>query len=148
MKVRSALWLALVGLVALACREPVLVLPGGKLDGELRPAGDRFAPADGFATAQLETRPEDPYSVNITYTVVDGRSYVNAGGSESNWAKNVSADPRVRLRVDGALHELVAVRVTDRAEIASFGKAWLAQSSTRRDPLSFDEVWLYRLEPR
>lgn len=145
MSARSAVLLACV---ALACREPFSVLPGGKLEGELRPAGAGFSPADGFGTAQLETRPEDPYSVNITYTVVNGRSYVNAGDTETTWAKNLNADRRVRLRVDGALYELRAERVTDREEIAVFGKAWLSQSSTRKDPARFDEVWLYRLGER
>lgn len=145
MNAKSAVLLACL---ALACREPFVLLPGGKLDGELGAAPAAFLPADGYATAQLETRPEDPYSVNITYTVVNGRTYVNAGGSESNWAKNVSADPHVRLRVDGVLYELRAERVTNPEEIALFAKAWLSQSSARRDPSSFDEVWLYRLEPR
>jgi hypothetical protein len=145
MNARSAVLLACL---ALACREPFAVFPGGRLEAELRPAGAPFSTEDGFATAQLETRPEDPYSVNITYTVVNGRTYVNAGDTETTWAKNVNTDPRVRLRVDGALYELRAERVTDREEMATFARAWLGQSSTRKDPTRLDEVWLYRLEQR
>lgn len=141
MNTKSAL--LFVGL-ALACREPFSVVPGGKLEGEVRAAA--LALPDGFGTAQLETRPQDPYSVNITYTVVGGRVYVNAGDSETTWATNLKTDPRARLRVDGALYELRATRVTDRDEIARFAAAWLGQSSTREDPTTLDEVWLYRLD--
>jgi hypothetical protein len=145
MNARTVVFLACL---ALACREPFVVLPGGKLGGEVLTSAPEFTSTDRHGTAQLETRPDDPYSVNFTYTVVSGRIYANAGDTETTWAKNVNADPRVRLRVDGALYELRAERVTDPAEIAVFGKAWLSQSSTRRDPSGFDEVWLYRLEPR
>jgi len=141
--------LALLALaaLALACRDPLLLLPGGKLDGAVKPAPPALA--DGYATGQLETRPEEPYSVNVVYTIVDGRIYVNGGAEERTWAKNLAADPRARLRVeDGGIYELRAERVTDRAEIAEFGKAWLAQSSFRKDPSSFEEVWVFRLEPR
>jgi hypothetical protein len=138
----------IIALLGTACREPVLIFPGGKLHGELRANPGPHVLLDGHATAQLETRPEDPYSVNITYTVVGGRTYVNAGDQETTWAKNAIADPRVRLRVGSALYELRAVRVTDREELGSFARAWLRQSWTRKDPSLFEQVWLFRLDPR
>lgn len=49
-----------VACLALACGEPLAVFPGGELQGDLRPAGAAFSAADGFGTAQLETRPEAP----------------------------------------------------------------------------------------
>ena len=54
----------------------------------------------------------------------------------------------VRLRIDGALYDLRAERVTDAVEIASFGKVWARQSMFLRDPAQFEEVWLYRMAPR
>jgi hypothetical protein len=57
---------AVVTPLATACREPVLILPGGRLDGELHASPGAHASVDGFVTAQLETRPDDPYSVNMT----------------------------------------------------------------------------------
>jgi hypothetical protein len=142
-------WLApLTLLLALACSDPFVLMPGGKLDGEVRaaPADFTFAGSDGMA--QLETRLDEPYSVNLVYTVVGGRLYVNAGDTETRWVKNLTADPRVRLRIDGVLYELSAERVTDAQELAAFAKAWLGQSTFRRDPTSFPEVWVYRLVPR
>lgn len=139
--------LALAALT-LACNDPFVLLPGGRLGGETHPAPPGFAFAESSGTAQLETRPQDPYSVNIVYTVLDGRLYVNAGDTESTWVKHMQADPNVRLRVDGVVYDLRAERVTDRNEIVAFGKAWTSQSAFRRDPASFDQVFVYRLVPR
>ena len=61
---------------------------------------------------QLETNPAEPYSVNLAYTVLGGRFYVNAGGTETRWAAHIAADPRVRLRLDERLYDLRARRVT------------------------------------
>jgi len=139
-------WLPLLSV--LGCNDPFVVFPGGKLDGELRPAPADWSFAETSGTAQLETRTGDPYSVNVAYTVLDGDLYVNAGDTETSWVQNIQADPEVRLRVDGALYDLRAVRVTDPEEIAAFAEAWTSQSWFRRDPTKLEEVWLYRLEPR
>jgi hypothetical protein len=124
------------------------LLPGGALDGERVSAPSDWGFAGDSGTGQIETRPEDPYSVNLVFTVVEGRVYVNAGASETRWVKNIQADPRVRLRIEGRIYELRADRVTDAAEIAAFGEAWTSQSFFRRDPRKPDEVWIYRLDPR
>jgi hypothetical protein len=139
------LWIALA---SIGCNGPFVLLPGGKLDGELRAAPSDWAFAGDYGTIQLETRPGDPYSVNIAYTVLDGRLYINAGDTETQWVKNMTADPRVRLRMDGVLYELRAERVTDRADILVFGEAWTSQSVFRRDPAELDPVWVYRLAAR
>ena len=138
----------LLGLAASGCNGPWLLLPGGKLAGEPRPAPSDWAFAGTHGTVQLETRPEDPYSVNVAFTVVDGRLYVNAGDTETQWVKNIVANPLVRLRMDGGLYDLRAERVTDAEEIAAFGENWTGQSMFRRDPTGLDEVWLYRFAPR
>jgi hypothetical protein len=138
----------LLALAAFACGGPFAVLPGGELDGEVEPVPSDWAFAGDYGTIQLETRPEEPYSVNIAYTVLEGRLYVNAGDTETQWVKNMTATPLVRLRMDGVLYELRAERVTDAAEISTFGKAWTSQSFFRRDPAELDEVWIYRLVAR
>jgi len=135
-------------LAALGCNSPTGLLPGGELEGEARPAPADWAFAGDYGTIQLETRPEDPYSVNLAFTVIDGHLYINAGDTETQWVKNIGLDPRVRLRMDGALYELLAERVTDRDEIGAFGKAWASQSMFLRDPAELDEVWIYRLVAR
>ena len=138
----------LLGMLALACNGPLGVLPGGELAGESRSTPPDWTGVQKAGTVQLETRPEEPYSVNISYRVVDGRLYINAGDTETEWVKHIAANPDVRLRMDGVLYALRAQRVNDRAEIARFGKAWTGDSMFLRDPAQFDEVWVYRLRPR
>jgi hypothetical protein len=135
-------------LATIGCNGPFALLPGGKLDGEVKPAPSDWAFAGDYGTVQLETRPEEPYSVNVAYTVLEGRLYVNAGDTETQWVKNMTVSPLVRLRMDGVLYDLRAERVTDTAEISAFGKAWTSQSMFRRDPAELGEVWVYRLVSR
>ena len=133
---------------ATGCNGPWSLLPGGELDGPVEPPPSDWSTLGEYGTAQLETRAEEPYSVNLAFTVMDGRVYVNAGGNETQWVKNMEAEPRVRLRVQGTLYELQAERVTDPGEIAAFARAWTSQSTFRRDPTGYPEVWIYRLGPR
>ncbi len=140
------LFLALVA--TSGCNGPFGLLPGGPLEGDAAQTPSNWAFAGDYGTVQLETRPEDPYSVNIAYTVLADHLYINAGDTETQWVKNLTANPRVRLRMEGQLYDLLAQRVTDRATIVAFGKAWTDQSMFRRDPAGLDEVWLYRLVSR
>jgi len=135
----------LLGLVG--CGGPVLVFPGGALEGPVAPAPESFAFARDAGTVQLETRPEEPYSVNVNGTVVGEAFYVSAGGSASRWVRHIQADPRVRVRIGGTIYALRAERVTDAAELDAFAEAWL-QNRWARDPRQFDEAFVYRLEPR
>ncbi len=141
------LFVLLLAFVPAGCNGPILLLPGGSLDGDVMPAPSDWAFAGESGTVQLETRPEAPYSVNVAFTVIDGQLYINAGGTATQWVQNIAANPLVRLRVNGVLYDLRAERVTDSAEIAAFGEAWTSQSAFRRDPTELDEVWLYRFAP-
>ena len=143
---RTLLLASLLG--ALACNGPLLLLPGGGLEGEAAPAPADWSFAGEFGTAQLETRPGDPYSVNVAYTMLDGQPYVNAGDTETQWVRNIAEDPNVRLRVDGTLYALRAERVSDAETVAVFAEAWTSQSFFRRDPTELERVYLYRLVPR
>ncbi len=145
----SSRWLVLsFALIVSGCNGPLLTLPGGALQGESKPAPMDWSSAGDSGMAQLETNPEDPYSVNLVFTVVGGAVYVNAGDTETQWVRHITANPAVRLRIDGALYELRAERVVDRDTVAAFAEAWTSQSMFRRDPRELDEVWLYRLVPR
>jgi len=140
--------LPILCLLALAaCGGPVATFPGGALDGPVKPVPASWEFARGVGTVQLETRPSDPYSVNIACVVVGDGLYVSAGDNESRWVENMEADPRVRLRINGDLYELAARRVSDEAEIDAFAEEWI-KNSWARDPRGLDEVWIYRLGPR
>ena len=77
--------------------------------------------------------------------MIEGSLYINAGDTETQWVKNMTADPLIRLRLDGVLYELRAERVTDVAAIARFGEVWTSQSMFMRDPSELDEAFVYRL---
>lgn len=133
-----------------ACQGPTGLLPGESLDGmgEVVEAPADWSFAGEAGGVKLETNPSEPYSVNLAYTVLQGRLYINAGGTETQWAKNIAADSRVRLLLDQRLYELDARRVVERTEVEAFAEAWTGQSFFRRDPLQYEEVWLYELAAR
>ncbi len=134
--------------VILGCGGPMGLLPGGKLSGETTAPPAEWDSVGQYGQMQLETRPEDPYSVNINYTLVGGQMYANAGDTETQWVKNIAADPRIRIRLDGRIYLGLAERVTDPAEIARFGKVWASQGRFYRDPSELDPAFVFRLLPR
>jgi hypothetical protein len=138
---------ALFAFALAACGGPLGTFPGGALDGPVKSPPKSWEFARDAGTVQLETRPEDPYSVNIACAVVDDRLYVSAGDNKTRWVENMEADPRVRMRIQGDVYELAAQRVTEKAEMDSFADEWI-KNSWARDPRDFDEVWIYRLGPR
>lgn len=130
-----------------ACEGPTALFSGGALEGPVEPLPPSFDFASDAGTVQLETRPEDPYSVNIACTVVGEGLYVSAGGNRAQWVEHMEADARVRLRVEGVIYELHAQRVTDAGEMDAFAEAWL-QHAWARDPRGYDEAFVYRLVGR
>ncbi|MBW2363356.1 MAG: hypothetical protein JRG84_20865 [Deltaproteobacteria bacterium] len=58
----------LVALATSGCNGPFGLLPGGALEGEARPLPPEWSFAGDYGTAQLQTKPEEPYSVNLAYT--------------------------------------------------------------------------------
>jgi len=140
--------LGVLGLLSLAaCGGPIVVFPGGALDGPVEPTPASFDFARDAGTIQLETRPEDPYSVNIACAIVGDALYVSAGENKSQWVENMEANPLVRLRIEGNVYELSARRVTDDAEMQAFADEW-NKNAWARDPMSLDEVWVYQLGAR
>lgn len=143
-------WMA-TGPFALLCLlgcGPVLLLPGGELSGPVEAAPSDWSFSDEISTIQLETRPADPYSINIWAVGLGDRLYVHAGANRSRWVENLSADPRARVRVAGKLHPMTAVRVEDATEFATFADAYKKKYGVRPRNENVAEVYLYRLEPR
>ena len=132
----------------LGCGGPFVVFPGGALSGPVVPVPESFAFAEDAGTIQLETRPADPYSVNIAGIVIDGRLFINAGDTRTTWVEHMEADPRVRTRIDGQIYELRAERVTDSAEMKAFAQAWVDRVTFGRDPTKLDVAYVYELKRR
>jgi len=142
-------WFAVALLLALGCG-PLVMVPGGELSGTVKPVPGDWSFTDSVETVQLETRPEDPYSVNVWGVAAGGGFYIASGRGESAaWAKHIAADPRVRVRVGNDLYELVAVRTADEAEMNAFlDAAKKKYEDFEPDESQRKEAILFRLEPR
>ena len=143
-------WLA-AGPFALACLfgcGPTLLLPGGELSGPTEPPPSDWAFSDEVSTIQLETRPSDPYSVNIWAVGLGDRLYVHAGANRSRWVENLLADPSARVRVEGKLYPMAAARVVEAAEFAAFADAYEKKYGMRPRNENVADVYLFRLEGR
>jgi hypothetical protein len=129
--------------------DPIVMIPGGQLSGEVASAPDDWRFTNATDTFQLETRPADPYSVNVWAVAVEDSIYVAAGsGMETTWAQHIASDDRVRLRIGETIYELRASE--DSAEETR--NAFLAAVKKKYDYDSDDEdenkALLFRLDPR
>lgn len=117
--------------VAPGCGGPFLVFPGGELAGEVvtPPPADWSGIDSTFL--DLETRPEDPYSVELNYVVKDGQLYIDPAEGRT-WFEHIRRDPKVRVRFGDKIYLLEAVQVGRPGEIPGF------------DP----DRYVYRLDPR
>lgn len=146
---KPALLLALVWIAPIAgCGRPFVLLPGGALEGPTVSAPESWSFTDAVKTVQLETRPADPYSVNIWVIAVGGSLYVHAGANRSAWVENLEADPNTRLRVNDSIYELAAARVDDQAEFDRFSDAYERKYGRRPRNGNVAEAYLFRLRPR
>jgi hypothetical protein len=115
----------------LGCGGPLLVFPGGELSGEVvtEPVTDWSFANDTFV--DLETRPGDPYSVELNYVVKDAQLYIDPAEGRK-WLDYIREDPRVRVRFDGKVYPLEAVLVGQPGELEGFD----------------EDRFVYRLDPR
>jgi hypothetical protein len=139
--------LALAAAVA-GCGGPCVLLPGGALEGSTVATPDGWSFTDAVDTVQLETRPADPYSVNIWVIALGGDLYVHAGANRSTWVEHMEADPNVRLRVDDSIYELAASRVEDQGEFDRFSDAYEQKYGRRPRNENVGEAYLFRVSPR
>jgi len=135
-------------LLALMGCGPITMLPGGQLSGQIEPVPADWGFTDAVKTVQLETRPSDPYSVNIWGVGVGKRFYVAAGDPESRWAAHIAENPDVRLRVDQSLYELRAERSDDPGEREAFLAAVQRKYDWEPDADQENEAILFRLVAR
>lgn len=140
---------SLVVVLCLAgCSEPFIVFAGGELSGEVEPPPDDWSELASEETFQLETRPEDPYSVNLWAVGIGRDVYIGTGPGGTSWSEYIQEDPRVRLRVGDTLYPLLARPVTDLRE-----RRVVAQAYAEKYGLDSDENWLtdalvFRLDRR
>jgi hypothetical protein len=149
MLTRPALVLALMlAAPSTGCGRPIVLLPGGALEGPTLATPESWSFTDAVKTVQLETLPDDPYSVNIWVIALGESLYVHAGANRSTWVENLERDPAVRLRVNGSIYELAAARVEEQAEFDRFSDAYERKYGRRPRNGNVAEVYLFRLGAR
>jgi hypothetical protein len=156
MRLEETFACVVVVLLVAACG-PLGPLSGGALRGTLQkdsvPDWSFTAEHD---TLQLETNPDDPYSVNTWCVGVADRLYVPTSmirgpksPAEREWVQHATRDPRARIRIGDALYERHAVRVTDTAEYDAARAALASKYELAPDDLDPErEIWIFRLDPR
>lgn len=137
--------LLLIGLVA--C-DPLVMIPGGELSGDTQPVPENWSFTDEVETVQLETRPDDPYSVNIWGVGVEGDFFIASGKSDNAWARHIATDDRVRLRVGETIYEMRAERDDSTEGKERFLTAAKAKYDFEPEPDQASEAILFRLVPR
>jgi hypothetical protein len=132
MKLAALILLAFV----VGCGGPWGPIAGGRLTGtaSAQPVENwRFAKS--FTHMEIETRPDDPYSVTIYHYVIDDDLYVEAGKSWwSRWREFLHTNPEVRVRFGDTVYPARAVLVSDPAEIARVLPAFYEKDSDEPSP--------------
>lgn len=127
---------------------PLITIPGGSLSGTAAPVPTDWSFSDEVETVQLETRPSDPYSVNVWGVGLGDRFYIAAGDPENRWARNIEADPEVRLRIGETIYEMRAEVTRDPADREAFLAAARTKYDWEPEADETDDAILFRLGPR
>ena len=150
--------IAAVGVFVFAGCGPIGPIPGGALSGDVGAvAVADWSFADDVVSAQLETRPADPHSVNTWFAAVGEQLYVPTSmilgplhPEGRSWVAHVAEDDRVRIRLGDTVFERRAMRVAD--DSAEYQAARLALEAryeiavSDRDPER--TIWIFRLVPQ
>jgi hypothetical protein len=138
---------AFLFLLAFTACGPLVMIPGGELSGREQAVPGSWDFAQDVDTFQLETNPEDPYSVNV-WGIASGVDFFVAGARESGWVERLMADSRVRLRIGEDLYDLRGVPVSDADSIARFVAEVKRKYDRDLDPSDQEDAVLFRLEAR
>ena len=133
--------------VALAACGPIIGIPGGRLSGAVAPPPSDWSFSDAVETFQLETRPDDPYSVNIWGVAVGEHFYIGTS-PDTAWSQHIADDPRVRLRLGETLYELRAERAGEDADREAYWASVKRKYDYEPDPEQMEGGLFFRLFPR
>ncbi len=140
--------LGLTLLLLAGCAEPMIVLPGGALGGTRGDPPADWTEYNDIEVIQLETRPEEPYSINIWAAGIGGDLYVATSADGTRWTEHIDRNRDVRIRVLDTIYELEAVAVLDHEE-----RQRVAAEYVTKYDVDSDDNWvaagrIYRLDRR
>ena len=147
-RMARSLILPLILVVLAGCSEPFIVFAGGELSGHEQTPPDDWSQLESEELFQLETRPNDPYSVNIWAVGIGEDAYIGTGPDGTNWSSYIQDDPRVRLRVGETLYPLLAHPVTEREERRRVALAYAEKYGMDPDENWLKDALVFRLDRR
>jgi hypothetical protein len=115
-------WASLGLLLAFAPLAACGPIPGGSLEGHFAeiPSDWTSAVKDGHTLCEIESRPEDPHSIQLDCFLYDGALFVQSHRwaqadwwPVQSWASIWLEHPEVQVRIGDALYPLLAVPVTE-----------------------------------
>ncbi|MCY3620912.1 MAG: hypothetical protein OXH68_04275 [Gammaproteobacteria bacterium] len=143
------LFFAMIAMLVAAGCEPTFVFAGGELAGTERPMPSDWGFTEDFGTVQIETRPTDPYSVNVWGVSVNRNFYVAASdASDAAWARAIETEPQVRLRIGDDIYPLLARRTEDPEELADVADAYIDKYGGEPERSFIRHAWVFRLGSR
>lgn len=125
---------AIALMATIGCGGPVGPFSGGRLSGDEGSWPIDWSEATELQEIQLETAPDDPHSINVWVVVLDAEAFIVTSllmgpdvPEERAWVRNISGDPRVRVRVDGVVYPAHLEALEDSARIAQVLAAFRAK---------------------
>ncbi|MFP6835971.1 MAG: hypothetical protein VB948_07655 [Pseudomonadales bacterium] len=140
--------LAVATILLGACSEPFIVFAGGPLEGKVTDPPHDWSLLAEANTVQLETQPDNPYSINIWIAGIGPDCYIATDDDGTTWTDYIQANRDVRLRVEQQIFPLEAVRVMDPQEHNRVSAAYASKYG-----LDTDDNWVmsgqvFRLDRR
>lgn len=119
-KFRTGFAGVLIALSMFGCSGPLWQFPGGALSGPEQQLNSARIPAEG-GVMQLETNPDEPYSVNVGYVVIGGSAYIDPADSR-RWYQNIKSNALIRVRFNDSdvVYTAVAVAEVDPEVLSGF----------------------------
>ncbi len=125
-----------------------LPFSSGALEGTVTQSPDDWSEVAKTEIIQLETNPDEPYSVNLWICQVDADLYVYAGDSRAQWIENLEKNSAARLGVTGAIYELQGERIIDQELFDEFAECWNSKYGNYPRNRNANETYLVRLTTR
>ena len=133
-------------IILVSCAEPRSMMPGGQLSGEVFAVPLTWV--DVPEIIQVETRPSDPYSINIWGVAIGQHLYIATSDSGTTWSDFLNTDSDLRARVGFSLYELSAASITDPAERSRVAAAYVSKYELDKDDNWVDTGLIFRLDRR
>jgi hypothetical protein len=127
---------------------PVWMFPGGPLRGIEAGAPSAWESLDHCKVIQLETRADDPYSINIWAAGSGAQLYLaSGGGTKSPWVRHIQTQPLVRVQACDTVYRMRAVHTEDERELERFLEAVKRKYDWKREQALEYRAWVFRLDP-